>query len=145
MKNNAITIEQNLKASVTTVWKAITNKDDMEHWYFEIDEFKPETGFRFSFYGGDEEQKFLHECQILDVEVNRRLSYSWRYPDLDGDSVVTFELFSKNTGHTLLILTHDGIETFPQDNPLFSRESFQNGWNEILGTYLKEYVENQDS
>lgn len=142
MNNKAVIIEQTLKASVDKVWKAITDAGEMEHWYFEIDDFKPEPGFTFQFYSGGEETKYLHICKVLVVEPKRKLSYSWRYEDLDGNSIVTFEL-SEQGKNTHIRFTHEGIESFPQDKPDFSRESFLGGWKEIIGISLKEYLENK--
>jgi hypothetical protein len=46
---------------------------------------------------------------------------------------------------TNLKLTHVGIETFPQDNPLFSRESGEAGWGYFLHESLKLFLERRDS
>jgi len=37
-----------LNASVPKVWKAITDRDDMKQWYFDIEEFRPEPGSSFT-------------------------------------------------------------------------------------------------
>ena len=42
---------------------------------------------------------------------------------------------------TKLILTHEGVETFPPDDPNFSRASFEAGWKEIISISLKNYIE----
>jgi len=142
MKTSPIIVEETLKAPVNKVWKVLTDIHEMEQWYFEIDEFEPEVGFVFTFYGGSEEQKYLHICKIKEVVPNAKLSYSWRYEDVDGNSVVTFEL-TKTGEDTLLRLTHEGVETFPQNKPDFRRNSFEKGWNDIIRIYLKEYVESK--
>ena len=38
-----------LDATPAKVWKALTDKDKMRQWYFDLKEFKPEVGFEFSF------------------------------------------------------------------------------------------------
>jgi hypothetical protein len=40
-----------------------------------------------------------------------------------------------------LKLTHDGLETFPQNNPDFAKKNFATGWTEIVGESLKKFVE----
>jgi len=140
MDKKPIIIEQKISAPIDRVWKAITDNKEMEHWYFEIDEFKPEVGYIFTFYAGGEEEKYLHVCKILEIVPKVTLSYSWRYEDFDGYSVVTFELFNEGN-KTRVKLIHEGTESFPQDRPDFSRASFTQGWKEIIGIYLKEYVE----
>jgi uncharacterized protein YndB with AHSA1/START domain len=138
-KAEPITKEVILKAPIGKVWKAITDKDEMKNWYFDLAEFKPEVGFEFQFVGGDGVKSFLHLCKITMVIPGKKIAYSWRYDGYAGDSLVTFELFADGET-TRLKLTHEGIENFPPD-PAFARENFVNGWNQIIGTSLKEYVE----
>ncbi len=42
MNTEPFVIEQTYNAPVSKVWKAITDKDDMKQWYFNLAEFKPE-------------------------------------------------------------------------------------------------------
>lgn len=142
MNTEPFTIEQLYHSPVEKVWKAISNSDEMKKWYFDIPGFKPEVGFKFQFMGGpNENRQYLHLCKITEVEVNRKLVYSWRYDGYAGNTEVTFELFPED-GQTRLKLTHKGLETFPADNPDFSKENFTVGWIWIVGTALKEFLEN---
>lgn len=140
METAPFTIERTFQAPVEKVWQAITDKSQMREWYFDLAEFRPEVGFEFQFYGGSEEEQYLHKCKVLTVEVNRRLAYSWVYDKYEGYSVVTFELFPEGTG-TRLKLTHEGLDSFPKNNKDFARSSFEAGWTEIVGTSLKNYLE----
>ena len=140
MKNEPFIIERTYNAPIAKVWKAITNRDEMEKWYFKLAEFKPEVGFKFEFTGGDEKMEYLHECIIKEVIPEKKLTHTWRYPKYEGSSLVTWELFEEGT-KTRLRLTHEGLETFPQNNPSFAKESFAGGWTHITGVLLKEYVE----
>jgi uncharacterized protein YndB with AHSA1/START domain len=142
MKNEPFVIERTLNAPSEKVWNAITDKDQMKQWYFDLAEFKPEVGFEFSFIGGSEEQKYLHLCKITDVIAGKKLQYSWRYDQYPGNSFVTFELFDEGD-KTRLKLTHEGLETFPTDNKDFARESFAAGWSYIIGKSIVEYFEKQ--
>ena len=137
-------IERTFNAPVESVWQAITYKDKMKDWYFDFDAFQPAPGFEFRFYGGDENQQFLHICQVKEVEENKRLSYSWRYDGYPGESLLTFELYDEGE-KTKVRLTHAGLETFPSDNPAFAKENFEAGWNEIIGTSLKDYLEKNNT
>lgn len=140
MNTEPFIIEQTYNAPVNAVWEALTEKDKMKQWYFDIDDFKPEVGFTFYFTGEDKGVKFVHECVVKEVIIGKKLAYSWRYLDYPGYSVVTFELFAEG-GKTRLKLTHAGLETFPANNPSFARESFAGGWAYITGTGLKGYLE----
>lgn len=139
-KNEPFVIERLLKAPAQKVWKAITNKDQMKEWYFDLAEFEPVVGFEFSFEGGKEERRYLHLCKITEVVPGKKLSYTWRYDGYEGESMVTFELFPEGES-TRLKLTHKGLETFPADNPDFAKHNFEEGWNFIIGKSIKEFVE----
>lgn len=139
-----IIVEQTVNAPIEKVWKAITDKDEMKKWYFQLEEFKAEPGFEFQFEGGTETNKYIHLCKIKEVDPPHKLSHSWRYEGYAGDTTVTFELFDEGD-RTRVRLTHEGLETFPQDNPDFARNNFQMGWTEIITKSLKNYVENTNN
>ena len=143
MNSDPFVIERTYNAPVHKVWKAITDKEQMKQWYFDLAEFKPEVGFEFQFSGGPDDRTYLHLCKITEVEVDKKLTYSWRYDGYDGVSFVTFELFDEGE-KTRLKLTHSGLETFPA-NPDFAKENFAAGWNHIIGVSLKEFLEKSNS
>jgi uncharacterized protein YndB with AHSA1/START domain len=143
MKSEPFIIEQTYNVPASKVWKAITDRNQMKLWYFDIAEFRPEVGFEFEFSGENEGRRFLHLCKVIEVVPEEKLSYSWRYDGYEGNSVVTFELFSDGD-KTRLRLTHEGLETFPINNPDFKKENFAAGWNYITGTSLKKFVETEN-
>jgi uncharacterized protein YndB with AHSA1/START domain len=134
-----LVVERTFNAPIAKVWRAITNKDDMKQWSFDIKEFKPEVGFEFQFYGEKDGAKYFHRCKITEVIPMKKLAYSWRYDGHEGDSLVTFELFAEG-GKTRLKLTHEGLESFPK-TPLFARANFTDGWTCLIGSTLREFVE----
>jgi uncharacterized protein YndB with AHSA1/START domain len=143
MATEPIVIERVFNASINKVWDAISNRDEMKKWYFDLAEFKPEPGFEFSFVGGAEENKYTHLCRVTESVPGKKLSYTWRYEGYEGISEVIFELFPEGE-KTKLILTHKGLETFPA-NPDFAKKNFVAGWTHIVNISLKEFLENGDS
>jgi uncharacterized protein YndB with AHSA1/START domain len=139
MKTEPVVVERTLNTPVQKVWEAITDNAKMKQWYFDLEAFKPEVGFEFRFYGGTEENKYLHICKITEVVPLKKLTHSWRYDGYPGDSFVTYELFREGD-KTRLRLTHTGLETFPSE-PDFARTNFEMGWNHIIGKSLPEYLE----
>jgi len=134
-----LVIEDTYEAPVEVVWQAITDRDQMKQWYFDMEEFKPEVGFEFTFKGENEGRVYIHLCKITEVIPERKLKHSWAYKDYDGVSYVTFELIPDGN-KTHIKLTHEGLESFP-DLPDFSRNNFKEGWTMIIGTLLKDFVE----
>jgi uncharacterized protein YndB with AHSA1/START domain len=141
MNKNPFIIERTYNAPVERVWKAITNKDDMKQWYFDLKEFKPEVGFKFQFIGQgkDGSKNFVHLCEITEVVPQKKLAYSWRYEGFPGNSFVTFELFTEGS-KTRLKLSHQGLDSFPSD-PDFAYQNFVEGWTYITGTSLANFLQ----
>ena len=139
MDNQVLILEQELNAPVELVWRAITEKELMKKWYFDLLDFKPEVGFKFQFEGGEENKRYLHLCEVLEVIPLKKLKYSWKYKGYTGLSFVTFELSSQGE-QTKIKLTHEGLETFT--NPDFRRENFEGGWKYLIHESLKEFLEN---
>jgi uncharacterized protein YndB with AHSA1/START domain len=135
----AVVIERTFNAPVARVWQALTDVEQMRQWYFDLKEFKPEVGFEFEFIVEHEGMKYHHLCKITEVIPQKKLVYTWRYKGHEGDSLVTFELFADGD-KTRLKLTHEGLETFPK-TPSFARKNFMEGWTQIIGSSLKEFVE----
>ena len=96
-------------------------------------------GMEAGWTGEDDGVKYLHYCKIKEVIPGKKLVYSWRYEGYEGDSQVTFELFAEGN-QTRLKLTHEGLERFPKI-PAFAQTSFMQGWTQIIGSSLKEFVE----
>ncbi len=137
---DAVIVERTLNAPVARVWKALTDVDQMREWYFDLKEFKPEVGFKFEFVVEHEGTKYHHLCRVTEVIPEMKIVYTWRYKDEPGDSLVTIELFPESN-MTRLRLTHEGLETFPK-TPAYARKNFEQGWTQIIGTELKQFVEN---
>ena len=144
MNRVPIVVERTFNAPAAKVWQAITNRDQMKEWYFDLKKFKAEPGFEFEFEGGPDDRSYLHLCKITDVIPERKLRYSWRYDGYEGVSFVTFELFPEGD-NTRVKLTHEGLETFPASNKDFARENFEAGWKDIMGTSLAGFLEKSNA
>ncbi len=135
-----IIVEQTFSSSKEELWKAITEVGQMRKWFFEnIPAFKAEVGFQTSFNVQAGERNFSHRWTILNVIPQEKIVYDWKYDGYEGEGKVTFEL-EETEGETLLRLMAEGIETFPQEIPEFSRESCQGGWNYFIKEQLKSYL-----
>jgi uncharacterized protein YndB with AHSA1/START domain len=140
MSNEPLTVENVLDAPVTAAWSAITNNNEIKQWYFQLEEFKPEVGFKFSFLAGSEEKKYLHLCEITEVEPGKKLTYRWRYDGYPGNSFVTWELEPQGE-KTKLTITHRGIESMAANGQDFAKSSFTKGWTYFATEALPGYLE----
>ena len=138
-KDEPLVLERTFDAPVALVWKALTDKEDIKQWYFDLRAFAPVAGFEFQFDVEHEGFKYSHRCRVTEAIPNRKLAYTWRYEGHAGDSLVTFDLFAEGR-RTRVRLTHEGLETFPR-LPAFAKANFLAGWTEIVGSSLKDFVE----
>jgi len=138
---NTIVVEQSFKASVSEVWKAISEIDQMRQWFFEnIESFKAEVGFETQFNVKSEERNFLHLWKLTEVIPLKKIVYLWKYEGYDGESYVSFELFEENN-QTRLRVSHTGIDSFPKAIPEFSSESCRQGWQYFINNRLRTFIE----
>ena len=140
METKLVIVERVFNCPVLYVWQAISQKEKMKQWYFELESFKPEPGFEFQFYGGTPEKQYLHLCKITEVIPQKKISYTWQYESDPTVTLVTFELF-EDQNQTRLKLTHEGLDQFSANNPDLRRANFVNGWEHIIGTSLKQYLQ----
>ncbi len=134
-----IVIEQAFNVPLEKVWRAISERELMSQWFFNIPEFEAKLGYKFQFEGGEEHKRYTHECEVLELAYKERLKFSWRYTGEIGLSFVSFHLTAKND-QTIVTLRHEGLASFT--NPDFTSEKFKMGWDylikESLHTFLHE-------
>jgi uncharacterized protein YndB with AHSA1/START domain len=90
------------------VWRALTEPDLLAAWLGPND-IRPEVGHRFKVEPGTDGSV---QCEVLEVEPNRSITYSWREARDGGpalDSQVTWILTPTFIGGTHLRLVHDGF------------------------------------
>ena len=132
-----VIVEETYNAPIEKVWNAITDSSEMKQWFFpEMEDFKPEVGFETQFNVHANGNDYLHIWKVTEVIPFKKIVYNWTYKDYAGDSYVTWELSTENN-KTKLRLSHTGIETFPKDNPDFTRESCTGGWTYFYAKDLK--------
>lgn len=141
--SNPIIVEYKVNVPVEQVWKALTDKNEMQSWYFDISDFELEVGKIFNFYEPGDEKKFHHQAEILEIIPNQKLKHTWTYPEFSNEkTTVSWELQPEGE-QTLVRLIHDDIDDFKDLGENFSREAFTEGWNGIIGQSMKQYLESK--
>lgn len=140
MEKKTVVIERILNAPVSKVWEALINNQELKQWYFQLEEFRAEKGFQFTFKGDTEDCiEYTHLCEVTEVIAEKKLAYTWKYEGHPGDSLVCFELRADGK-KTHLTLTHTGLESFAGNGKNFTADSFNGGWTHF-GDALKAHVE----
>jgi uncharacterized protein YndB with AHSA1/START domain len=125
----SIAVEYDLPQPPDVVWRALTEPKLLAAWLMPND-IKPEVGHCFTFRAAPVPgwDGTVH-CEVLVVEPNRLLRYSWRggSDKLEQygaklDTVVTWTL-TPTAGGTRLRLDHDG---FPLESFAFTK--MNQGW-----------------
>ncbi len=114
------------------VWRALTDPVLLAEWLLPVVEGKLEPGAAFTFKtqpypGWDGTVK----CRVLEIEAQRRLSYTWVVGDMEIDTVVTFTLTPTASG-TRLSLVQSGFR--PDQKQAFGGARY--GWKMMGGKLI---------
>ena len=135
-----VNIERTFDAPMETVWKAITEIEQMKKWFMgELHSFKAEVGFETEFMVRHEGKEYPHLWKVIEVEPGRKYSVEWRFKGYSGSSLATMELFAE-AGGTKLRLTHAGLESYPRGATELSRANFASGWSSLINEKLPDYL-----
>lgn len=118
----SVVVERDLSFPPEKVWRALTQPQLIEAWLMKND-FEPVAGHRFDLRA----DWGAVACQVLDIEPNRTLSYTWAAMGLE--SVVTFTLTASGTG-THLRMEQTGFR--PDQQQAYQGANY--GWQKFLGT-----------
>ncbi len=136
-----IIVQQTFNTTPEILWAAITELSQITKWFFEnIPDFQPKVGFKTSFPVSNEGRTFTHLWTITEVIPSQKITYNWKYKEYPGDSFVTFEIL-KIEDQSIVKLSTQVTEDFPQNIPEFKRESAIGGWNYFIRESLKKYIE----
>jgi uncharacterized protein YndB with AHSA1/START domain len=116
----SVVVERQLSFPPEKVWRALTQPHLIEQWLMKND-FKPVVDHRFDLRA----DWGVVDCQVLAVEPNKVLSYTWAAYDLD--SVVTWTLTAASGG-THLQMQQSG---FRPDQPQYYQGA-KGGWQQFF-------------
>lgn len=136
-----VMVECMFDAPAERVWKAITEIEQMKHWFMgELQSFKAEVGFETKFTVHYNGKDYPHLWKVIEVVPGRKVAVEWKFGGYSGVSVATMEVLPEGA-KTRLRLAHEGVDSHPQDNPDFARGTFQEGWNDLIEKRLTKYLE----
>ena len=125
-----LTIERELPHPPEKVWRALTEGPLLDEWLLKSD-FRPVVGHRFTFHAPPAHGwNGLIECEVLVVDPNARLSYTWGA--LGPGSVVTWTL-TPTDGGTHLRMEQSG---FPSEEGA-NYKGAKYGWQRFIGNLEK--------
>ena len=116
----SVVIEREMPHPPEKIWRALTQGPLIEEWLMKND-FQPVVGHRFKFSA----DWGAVDCEVLAVEPNKTLSYTWAAYGLE--SVVTWTLTPTSTG-TNLRMEHSGFRSNHQQ----AYHGAQAGWQQFF-------------
>jgi uncharacterized protein YndB with AHSA1/START domain len=127
-ETRSVVVERDFPHPPEKLWRALTQPHLIAEWLMSND-FKPAVGHKFNLSG---EWGGVLDCEVLAIEANRTLSYTWDFahddPAFDMRSVVTFTLTPTATG-THLRVEQAGFR--PEQRQAFG--GARAGWQQFLG------------
>jgi uncharacterized protein YndB with AHSA1/START domain len=100
-ETRSVIVEREIAFPPDKLWRALTQPHLIEEWLMKND-FKPVPGHRFKLRKDPKpEVSVVVECEVLAVETNRALSYTWAAYGLE--STVTFTLTPTSRGTHLRV------------------------------------------
>ncbi|HEY4162044.1 MAG TPA: SRPBCC domain-containing protein [Dongiaceae bacterium] len=139
-ETRSVVVEREMPHPPEKIWRALTQPHLIEEWLMKND-FKPVVGHRFNLRADPQPNwNGVVDCQVLVVEPNKTLSYTWGSgeADLAIKSVVTLSLTPTGTG-TLLRMEQTG---FRPDQPQ-NYQGANYGWQHFVAT-LEQVVARMD-
>jgi len=126
-ETRSVVVEREFPFPVERIWRALTQPHLVEEWLMKND-FKPVVGHRFNFRKSPQpDLNIVVDCQVLIVEPNKTLSYTWEAYDLKG--VVTWTLTPTGTG-THLRMEQSGFR--PDQKRAYG--GAKGGWRQFLAS-----------
>jgi uncharacterized protein YndB with AHSA1/START domain len=102
----SVVIERDVAHPPEKVWRALTLPHLIEEWLMKSD-FRPVVGHRFNMRRQPKpDLDVVVDCEVLEIEPDRRLAYTWKAFDIDG--VVTWTL-TPTPGGTRLRMEQSGF------------------------------------
>ena len=106
-QTRSVVVERELPFPPERIWRALTQPHLIEDWLMKSD-FEPIVGRRFNLRRQPQpDLEIVIDCEVLEVEPNRTLSYTWSALELD--TIVTFTLTPTGSG-TRLRMEQSGFQ-----------------------------------
>ena len=129
-----------INAPVSKVWKALTDKNELKEWMQAPTTFEPVIGKEFMYkHEKTENWDGNIYCKVMEVEVNKKLSFTWSSQMIEAETLVTI-LISEVDGKTELSLIHTGWEKVPAEIRSQMIDGHNNGWEERIVKKLPEFL-----
>jgi uncharacterized protein YndB with AHSA1/START domain len=124
-ETRSVVVEREIPHPPEKIWRALTQPHLIEDWLMKND-FAPVVGHRFNLRRNPQpDLNIVIDCQVLVVEPNKTLSYTWAAYGLE--SVVTWTLTPTSTG-THLRMEQSGFQ--PDQQQAYQGAKY--GWRQFF-------------
>lgn len=120
-ETRSVIVEREIPFPPEKIWRALTQPHLIEEWLMKND-FKPVVDHKFNLRG----DWGAVDCQVLEIEPNKTLSYTWAAMGLE--SIVTWTLSPTGAG-TRLRMEQTGFR--PDQQQAYQGATY--GWQQFFG------------
>lgn len=125
-ETRSVVIEREMPYPPEKIWRALTEGALIKEWLLDND-FQPVVGHRFNFRAPPMPQwNGVIDCEVLVIEPNKKVSYSWGSMGLE--SVVVFTLAATKSG-TQVRMEQSGFR--PDQEAAYKGANY--GWQNFIG------------
>lgn len=134
-QSDSISFEFDLHHAPEKVWRALTDPVLLAEWLLPAIDLKLEKGAAFTLKTQPyRDWDGIVNCRFVEIEAQRKLSYTWVVGDMNIDTVVTFTLTPTASG-TRVSLVQAGFK--PDQKQAFGGARY--GWN-LMGGKLVDVL-----
>ena len=111
--SETVSLDVEIKSPIERVWHALTDPATLSKWMlFKTNDFRPVVGHKFQLRDAPGWDGYV-ECEVLEVDPPRRLSYTWVSPagERTQYTTVTWTLAPTESGGTRLHLEQSGFRS----------------------------------
>jgi uncharacterized protein YndB with AHSA1/START domain len=131
-QTDTISFDFDLHHAPEKVWRALVDPGLLAEWLLPVVNLKLDPGAAFAFKTQSQPGwDGIVNCRFLEIEAQRKLSYTWSAGDMALDTVVTFTLTPTTSG-THLSLVQSGFK--PQQKQNFGGARY--GWKMMGGKLI---------
>jgi len=150
MVSNTIERDILIEAPVETVWKVVTEPEQIVKWFSDEAEVDLRAGGQGSLTFGAKatNQEVTVPLQVVAVEPPHRFAYRWDHPQgvepQEGNSLLVEFALTDEGGNTRLRVTESGFAALEraEDEKTAYYEAHAKGWD-VHTTNLRDYVAGQ--
>lgn len=131
-----------VRGTAAEIWRALTDRDDLENWWSDEVILEPKVGGKFQeIWEDDDRSKGLASGKVLSLEIKKHITFTWREKDWPKEAQTECSFIIEEMGaKRIFTVKHSGWQSLPEKSRAKIMKDFQLGWSYHLKE-LKAYLD----